>query len=80
MLQWIGCGVTGELGADLPDSVTQGDHVFEPLPNESVEVLRAGPGQVDTVFGHHRDRVLVYRLGVAARTTHLWSVAGQLPQ
>ena len=45
MLQWIGLGVAGELGAHLAHPVAQADHPVEALVGEHVQVLRRVAGR-----------------------------------
>src|SRR5205823_3552119 len=49
------CGLAGELGADLPDLVAQGDDPAEPRAGETAQVLGRSPGDVDVALGHHPD-------------------------
>ena len=67
-----------EIGADLADSVAEGDHVVEAISGELVEVLAAPARHVDAVLGHHTDCVRVQVLGAAAGAGDLDPVAGSV--
>ena len=61
-----GLRVPGELGADLPDTVTQGDDPVEALTEQIVEVGRLPARDVDAVLPHRSDGVGMEGFGVAA--------------
>ena len=78
MLQWIACGVAGELGADLAHAVAEADDVVEAPAGELAEVLGAAAREVDPALAHHPHRVGMQRLGMAAGAGRAHRAAGQL--
>jgi hypothetical protein len=59
-------GSAGKLGADLADSIAEGDHEVEAPTSEFVEVLRSLGADVDPSFAHDANGVGVDGLRMAA--------------
>ena len=77
-LQWIACGLAGELGTDLAHAVAEADHVVKAPAGELAEVLGTATREIDPALSHHPHRVGMQRLGMAAGAGRAHHTGGQL--
>jgi hypothetical protein len=75
-----GTGVARELGADLADTVTEGDDEVEGLGGELVQVLGVVRAEVDAPLAHDAGCKGVKWAGVAAGAGHVDGAPGEPPE